>query len=65
MKWVKIDDGCEMPSFNEEVLIFGKWGWQAVEYCPQSNGTLFIAESGESIPVGYATRWARVELPEE
>lgn len=67
MKWVKIEDGCEMPEDMEIVICYGGNGeWQSLAY----NGgkwypvdeDLYACMSDEVIGV---THWAGVELPEE
>lgn len=67
MKWVKIEDGCEMPEQLETVLIFKECGYFGLcdyrnnDFHPiDENGSVCLSERDDD-----ATHWARVELPEE
>lgn len=67
MKWVKIEDGCEMPGYGEVVVICddeGEW----VQACYRERQFHPIDEDGYVTmwrSCEGATHWARVELPEE
>lgn len=64
MKWVKIEDGCEMPEEGEVILVVeeegGDLNWFECEY---RNGK--FKWTGLGYAEILATHWARVELPEE
>ncbi len=64
MKWVKIEDGCEMPCINEQVAIAGMVGYKtwAVDGVYEGDGRFY---SDHDCTAHEATHWARVELPEE
>ncbi len=62
MKWVKIEDGCEMPRFYESVAISNGYAWQ--EGWLENSGEWYSAHNNMT-PVERVTHWARVELPEE
>lgn len=64
MKWVKIEDGCEMPDYGEVVLAVeedgGDRNWFECEYWDGKFKWTGIGDAEIR-----ATHWARVELPEE
>ena len=64
MKWIKIEEGCEMPELSELVAVAKvdlhyKWWDQAV----YDGGIKFY--QGEGFDRSDLTHWARVDLPEE
>ena len=66
MKWVRIEDGCEMPEDMEIVIACnGDGEWQSLVYsCGKWHPVeedLYAGMSDEAVGV---THWARVELPE-
>lgn len=68
MKWVKIEDGCEMPEEDEAVIAIKKDGNDRDWYeCGFFDGKFvwLATDFTRSDGVIYATHWARVELPED
>lgn len=70
MKWVKIEDGCEMPADGDAGLIV------VVDFTSNKETHLAWYEGGQFelggdldmavwVQGGKITHWARVELPEE
>lgn len=67
MKWVKIEDGCEMPENGEVVLLCDDEGdW--CQACRTAGAFMALDEDRYTVfgmIIDGATHWARVELPEE
>ena len=62
MKWVKIEDGCEIPKRYETVAVVTRNAshWSRVIYLGDDR----FVHVDYPLPV-IPTHWARVELPEE
>lgn len=64
MKWIKIEEGCDMPNLNEIVAIakidIGAPWWDHAKY---AGADVFC--QGDDFCMSGMTHWARVELPEE
>lgn len=68
MKWIKVEEGCEMPGEGDVVLaveeVGGDRDWFECEY---RNGKFKWTGMDEAFSAGEvcAIYWARVEMPEE
>lgn len=62
MKWIKIEEGCEMPIVYESVAASRGDSW--FESYIDSNGQ-WQRDGCEDMKITGITHWARVELPEE
>lgn len=62
MKWIKIEDGCEMPKTYEIVAVSGSGLW--FEAFLDTSGN-WNSEGRPKFNRRIPTHWARVELPEE
>lgn len=66
MKWVKIEDGCEMPWPWEYIVViahsYGSTDWHESIF---AEGGEFLSTFDRGCMTDHVTHWARVELPED
>lgn len=66
MKWVKIEDGCEMPWPWEYVAVIAKfYGSRDWHESVFTEGGKFLSTFNDINITDLVTHWQRVELPEE
>ncbi len=59
--WIKIEDGCEMPSVGQEVLALTEYATLYLANILEDGGWV---ETTDMQDIGVVTDWARVDLPD-